>query len=49
MSVVGSLATVMVARLWGYPEALGVAMVAYAGALVLVGFLGRGGRVAVQG
>lgn len=41
MSVVGSLVTVLVARLWGYPEAFGVAMVAYGVALLAAGGLSR--------
>ena len=43
MSVVGSLVTVLVARLWGFPEAFGGAMVAY-----LVAFLAAGGLARVQ-
>jgi len=41
MSVVGSLVTVMVARLWGYPHAFGLALGAYAVALLAAGGLER--------
>ncbi len=43
MSVVGSLVTVLVARLWGFPEAFGGAMIAY-----LVAFLAAGGLARAQ-
>lgn len=38
-SVLGSLATVLIARLWGYSDAFGVALVAYVVAAVLAGQL----------
>lgn len=44
MSVVGSVVTVMIARLWGYPHALGAALIAYALAALLAGRLEPGVR-----
>ena len=41
MSVVASLATVLVSRAWGYSMAFSIALVAYALALLLVGQLGK--------
>ncbi len=41
MSVLGSLATVLIARLWGYTDAFLVALLAYAVAALLAGRLGE--------
>lgn len=49
MSVVASLATVLLARLWGYQPALGVALGAYTVALLTAGRLHRVTRAPTQG